>query len=655
MPDDHGGFEHVRENVDGHPMVSLLSYARRYWVRLGLGVAAAFLTRFARLVPPIVVAAAIDRAIRASSDTGLLTDVGLLPPGAITGQAPRLAVLEQLVAIAVLAYLVRSVFRFASRYLLQSAAQKVQRDLRNDTYDHLQHLSMDFFVDHQTGGMMSILNSDINRLEEFLNTEFRQLIRVVATVGGIAVILWTYSPKLAAIALAPVPLIGLASGRFLTWIEPRYKSIRETVARLNTRLENNLGGAAVIKTFDRYDFERERVAGQSEAYHDEKVAALRVRRAFFATLRLLTGVVFVLVLWVGGRDIITGTPGQNGALTLGGFALFFLLLRRLYSPMRRVGKSANKYQLAKSSAERVFGLLGREPTITSPTPAHDPDAIEGDVTFDSVTFSYGDRDPVLHDVSLDVPAGTTVGLAGATGAGKSTLVKLVARFHDVDSGAVRVDGFDVRDYDLRALRDEIAVVEQNPYLFSGTVAENIAYGDRDALAAEWYGATDEGMSNGDGDGDAGTGEGTSTTARERVVSAAKAAEADAFVRDLPDGYDTRVGERGVKLSGGQRQRIAIARALLNDPAIIIFDEATSDVDTETEELIQESLDRLVEERTAFVIAHRLSTIRGADEIVVLDRGRIVERGTHDELVAASGAYADLWRGQAQASATPTGD
>jgi ATP-binding cassette subfamily B protein len=305
--------------------------------------------------------------------------------------------------------------------------------------------------------------------------------------------------------------------------------------------------------------------------------------------------------------------------------------------MRRVGKSANKYQLAKSSAERVFGLLGQEPTIQSPTPAHAPDHIEGDVEFDGVTFSYGDRDPVLHDVSLDVPAGATVGLAGATGAGKSTLLKLVARFHDVDSGAVRVDGVDVREYDLQALRDEIAIVEQNPYLFSGTVAENIAYGDREVLEAEWYG------------------DASGTDARERVVSVANAAEADEFIRELPDGYDTRVGERGVKLSGGQRQRLAIARALLNDPAIIVFDEATSDVDTETEELIQESLDRLVEKRTAFVIAHRLSTIRGADEIVVLDGGRIVEQGTHDELLAADGTYATLWRGQAETEPRPADD
>jgi len=624
MPDsdDHGGFEDVRETLDGHPMVSLLSYARPYWPRLTLGVVAAFCTRFARLLPPILVATAIDRVILGPSDPGLLARAGLLPAEVIVGTAARTALLERLVAIAVLAYVVRSLTRFGSRYLLQSAAQKIQRDLRNDTYDHLQHLSMDFFVDHQTGGMMSILNSDVNRLEQFLNTEFRQLIRVVATVGGIAVVLWTYSPKLAAIALAPVPVIGVASGRFLTWIEPRYKSIRESVSRLNTRLENNLGGAAVIQTFNRYAFERDRVAERSQDYHDEKVAALRIRRAFFAALRLLTGVVFVLVLYVGGMDSITGA---EGALTAGSFALFFLYLRRLYSPMRRVGKSANKYQLAKSSAERVFGLLGREPTITSPDDPYRPDAVDGAVTFDGVTFGYGDRDPVLRNLSLDVPAGTTVGLAGPTGAGKSTLVKLVSRFHDTDAGAVRVDGVDVREFDLDALREEVAVVEQNPYLFSGTVAENIAYGDRAALAAE---RSEDGA------------------ARDRVIEAAKAAEAHAFVSDLPAGYDTLVGERGVKLSGGQRQRLAIARALLNDPAIIVFDEATSDVDTETEELIQQSLDRLIEDRTAFVIAHRLSTIRDADRIVVLDDGELVETGSHADLLAAGGDYADLWNAQA---------
>jgi ATP-binding cassette subfamily B protein len=626
MAETQGGFEDIRDNVDGHPIRGLLSYARPYWLRLTAGIVTSFLTRFARLVPPIIVATAIDRIVLQSGEPGLLSAAGVVPGGEITGTAARIALLERLVVIAIVAYLVRSVTRFASRYLLQSTAQKVQRDLRDDTYDHLQHLSMDFFVSHQTGGMMSILNSDINRLEQFLNTEFRQLIRVVATVGGIAIVLWTYSPKLALIALAPVPIIGVASGLFLNWIEPRYKSIRETVARLNTRLENNLGGTAVIKTFNRHAFERDRVAEQSQRYHDEKVAALRIRRAFFASLRLTTGVVFVLVLYVGGTDIILGEPG---ALSAGAFALFFLYLRRLYSPMRRVGKSANKYQLAKSSAERVFGLLGKEPTVTEPDDPREPASVAGDVEFEDVTFGYGDREPVIRDVSLDVPAGTTVGLAGPTGAGKSTLLKLLPRFHDVDSGSVRIDGVDVREYGLRALREEIAIVEQNPYLFSGTVAENIAYGDRDVLEAEWSGDAD-----------------AESQARDRIREAARAAEAHEFISDLPNGYGTLVGERGVKLSGGQRQRLAIARALLNDPSIIVFDEATSDVDTETEELIQRSLDRLIEDRTAFVIAHRLSTIQSADRIVVMDDGEIVESGTHGELLDADGEYAALWRAQA---------
>ncbi|WP_436903161.1 ABC transporter ATP-binding protein [Halovenus halobia] len=614
-----GGFEDIRTNVNGHPMVNLLRYALRYWPRLLVGVTAAVLTRFARLVPALVVAAAIDRVVLGSADPGLLTDAGLLPTGEITTEAARLALLERLVIIAIIAYLLRSVGRFGSRYLLQSAAQKVQRDLRNDTYDHLQHLSMDFFTEHQTGGMLSILNSDINRLESFLNTEFRQFIRVIATVSGIAIILWSYSPKLAAIALIPVPIIGLASAKFLTWIEPRYKSIRETVARLNARLENNIGGIDVIKSFDRYAFEHDRVAGRSEEYHDEQVGALRLRRAFFAGLRALTGLVFVLLLYVGGRDIILGNPG---ALSTGAFALFFLYLRRLYSPMRRIGRSANKYQQAKSSAERVFGLLGQEPTITEPADPHHPDEIVGRVEFEDVTFSYGDREPVVRDVSLSIAAGETVGFAGETGAGKSTLTKLVPRFYDVNEGAVRVDDVDVREYALQALRDDIAIVGQSPYLFSGTVAENIAYGDRETLETVRDGSVPD-----------------------AVFDAAKVAAADEFISELPDGYETQIGERGVKLSGGQRQRLAIARAVLNDPAIIILDEATSDVDTETEELIQESLSRLIEDRTALVVAHRLSTISDADRIVVMDDGEIEQRGSHDELLASGGIYADLWAAQ----------
>jgi ATP-binding cassette subfamily B protein len=628
--DEITGFENVRQEVDGHPMVGLLGFARAYWGRLGLGVASALVTRAARLVPPIVVGAAIDRVINQSADPGLLTDLGLLAADPVTTEAARLALLRRLALIAAVAYVVRSITRFSSRYLLQSTAQKIQRDLRNETYDHMQRLSLDFFANHQTGAMMSILNNDINRLEQFLSSELRQIIRVVATVGGISIVLYTYSPPLAVIVLLPAPIIGLGSVKFLTWIEPKYKSIREIVARLNSRLENNIGGAKVIKAFDRYDYERRRVAEQSQAYHDKQVEALLLRRGFFAAIRVFTGIAFVGVLLVGGEMIVSGafTLGPltiPNTITAGTFTVFFLYLRRMYSPMRRIGRTANRYQRAKSSAERVFGLLGHEPTIDVAADAVDPDRIEGRVDFEGVTFSYeGHEETVVDDVSLSVGAGATVGLAGETGAGKSTLVKLVPRFHDVNEGAVRVDGVDVRDYDLQGLREHVGVVEQDPYLFSGTVEENIGYGDLSTL-----------------DG---------PDLDERIVEAAKAAEAHEFVRDLPDGYDTQIGERGVKLSGGQRQRLSVARALLNDPEIIVLDEATSDVDTETEELIQESLDRLISDRTAFVIAHRLSTIRDADRIVVMEDGEIAEEGSHEQLLEEGGKYADLWATQADAAA-----
>ncbi len=626
MPaDELGGFETVRREVDGHPMLGLVSYARAYRGRFAAGIGSSLATRTSRLVPPIVVGAAIDRVINQSAEPGLLADLGLVAAAPLTTEAARLGMLRRLALIALVAYLVRSVTRYTERYLLESTAQKIQRDLRNDTYDHLQHLSLDFFADRQTGALMSILNNDINRLEQFLSVEIRQIIRVVATVGGIGLVLLWVSPPLAVVVLLPVPVIGLASMRFLGWIEPRYRRIRETVARLNSRLENNIGGAKVIKAFDRYDFEHDRVSRQSRAYHDQQIAAIRMRRAFFAGIRLFTGVAFVGVLLVGGEMIISGTVTVGpltvpSTITAGTFTMAFLYLRRMYSPMRRIGRTANRYQRAKASAERVFGLLGHEPAIATPRDAVAPERVDGRVGFDDVTFSYGGHDePVIDGVSLDVEPGETVGLAGETGAGKSTLVELIPRFHDVDEGAVLVDGVDVRDYDLQRLREHVGIVEQDPYLFSGTVEENIGYGDLSTL---------------DGDG-----------VDERVIEAASAAEAHEFIADLPDGYRTQIGERGIKLSGGQRQRLSVARALLNDPAIIVLDEATSDVDSETEELIQESLDRLIADRTAFVIAHRLSTIREADRIVVMEDGRVVEEGAHEELLVDSGRYADLWATQ----------
>jgi ATP-binding cassette subfamily B protein len=611
--DDDDPFEEQREGTE-RPMRRLfLQYGGDNATAFAVGVVSSVVARVLDLLPPILLGVAVDAIFERPGQTDrpytlLFVPDAWIPPT----EAGQLYLTVGLIAVA---FFGGAAFHYTRNWGWNSFAQHIQHAVRTDTYDKMQRLNMGFFADKQTGEMMSILSNDVNRLERFLNDGMNSAFRLGVMVLGIAAVLLYLNWQLATVTLVIVPLLAAFTYQFIRIIQPKYAEVRSSVGRVNSRLENNLGGIQIIKTSNTEDYESDRVEGVSRDYFDANWDAIGTRIKFFPGLRILAGVGFVTTFLVGGLWVLGRPFGPfSGSLSPGEFVTFILLGQRFIWPMAQFGQIINMYQRAHASAERIFGLMDEPARI-----AEDPDAeglvvSDGRVVYDDVTFGY-DEETVVRDVSFAVEGGETLALVGPTGAGKSTVLKLLLRMYDVDEGAITVDGQDLRAVTIPSLRAQVGYVSQDTFLFYGTVAENIAYGTFDA----------------DHDG---------------IVEAAKAAEAHEFITNLPDGYDTEVGERGVKLSGGQRQRISIARAILKDPEILVLDEATSDVDTETEMLIQRSLDRLTEDRTTFAIAHRLSTIKDADEIVVLEDGRVVERGAHDDLITSDGLYAHLWGVQA---------
>jgi len=580
-----------------HPLQRLINYGHHYRKQIWLATGCSVLNKIFDLAPPALIGIAVDVIVK--QHDSLIARWGVKD---VFGQFLILSILT------VIVWILESVFEYIYARLWRNLAQTIQHDLRLDAYGHLQELELAYFEERSTGGLMSILSDDINQLERFLDVGANDLIQVATTVVIIGGAFFILAPSIAWMAMLPMPFILWGSVAFQRLLAPRYADVREKVGFLNGRLSNNLTGITTIKSFTAEDYELGRLEVESEAYRQSNRRAIALSAAFVPLIRMLILAGFTALLLYGGMEAVAGK------MSVGTYSVLVFLIQRLLWPLTRLGETFDQYQRAMASTNRVMNLLDTPIAIHTGDIPLPVGSVRGELELRHVTFAYNGRNPVIQHLSLHIPAGKTIAIVGSTGSGKSTLVKLLLRLYEVQAGTITLDGIELRQLSLRDLRSCIGLVSQDVFLFHGTVAENIAYGSFDATPKE-------------------------------IITAAKIAEAHDFIMQLPQGYETIVGERGQKLSGGQRQRIAIARAVLKNPPILILDEATSAVDNETEAAIQRSLERITINRTTIAIAHRLSTVRNADCIYVMEHGRLVEWGRHEQLLEQQGIYASLWRVQ----------
>ncbi len=594
----------MRNDSTSHPLRRLLRHARAHRADVVWASTCSITNKILDLAPPVLIGAAIDVVVEKKGS--LVAQLGV---------DSVMAQLTVLAAATVLIWGLESLFEYLYAVRWRSLAQTLQHELRLDAYAHVQSLELAYFEDRSTGGLMAILNDDVNQLERFLDGGANALLQVLTTVVAVGALFFGIAPGVAVLSFLPVPFVLWGSFVFQKRIAPRYREVREHVAALNHKLSNNLSGIATIKSFTTEQFETTRIAAESEAYQASNQRAIRLSSAFSPLIRMVIVCGFVATLLYGGW--LT----EQGELAVGAYGVLVFLTQRLLWPLTRLGQTFDLYQRAMASTERLLDLIDTRATISTPKNPQRLGQIRGDLVLENVDFAYHCAAPVLRDFSLHIKAGETTAIVGPTGSGKTTITKLLLRFYDPTAGRVLFDGVELRTLSLADLRASIGLVSQDVFLFHGSIRENISYGSPGASL-------------------------------EKIIAASQAAEAHDFITQLPNGYDTVVGERGQKLSGGQRQRVSIARAVLKNPPVLIFDEATSSVDNETEAAIQRSLSRIALGRTTIIIAHRLSTVRNAHRIVCLENGKTVEQGTHKALLNREGLYKALWDVQTGA-AIPT--
>lgn len=583
-------------------LVRLLRYARGYRRRIIAAATCSVINKIFDIAPEILIGVAIDVVV--NQERSFVARLGFTTPQ------------EQIIILAVLTFFIwagESIFEYLYKILWRNLAQRLQADMRLDTYEHAQRLDMAYFESKSSGQLVATMNDDVNQLERFLDGGANSLIQVGVTVVAVGAVFFVISPLIALLAFTPIPLIIWGAFFFQRKAGPLYADVREKVGDLASRLSNNLAGIATIKSFTSEAREAERLRRVSEAYVEANRRAIRVSSAFIPVIRMAILAGFLATFTVGGMLAL------RGDLNVGAYGILVFLTQRLLWPLTGLAEVIDLFERAMASTRRILDLLAVPITVKDNQGKPLAAPVRGEVSFDNVSFRYAASGVGVEGVSLHVPAGNTLALVGATGSGKSTLMKLLLRFYDPEAGRVCIDSQPIGEVSLNSLRQAIGLVSQDAYLFEGSIRANIVYGRPEAGEAE-------------------------------VIEAARTAEAWEFVQTLPQGLDTEVGERGVRLSGGQRQRLSLARALLKSPPILVLDEATSAVDNETEAAIQRSLAKIGHGRTVIMIAHRLSTIVHADEIVVIEGGRVVEQGNHAELLARGGRYAAQWKVQTGALA-----